>query len=318
MSLNCLSDHELIESTKAALQKSREAEVEVLRHFCEIERRRLWIHVDSIYEYLCRTFNLTSDQVYPRLQAMRLMSDIPEIEQKLTTGELVITNVLKAHQIFRAEAKKRRVTVSEKRSVLSALENVSTRNADKVLAQKYPASHKLPEKIKPVSPNRNLLQYYVDDETLAEIEKLKSRYSHQMPGGQMGDLMKILIRIANRQPEPKPRKSRKAEACVSTEVDPKSAHRFVADLRDSSTARSRHIPADVQREMEKSRSKGCQYVSPSGEVCGSHHFLQRDHIHEFSRGGSNTLENLRWLCGFHNRSREPRGRFETRRGARKM
>jgi hypothetical protein len=34
--------------------------------------------------------------------------------------------------------------------------------------------------------------------------------------------------------------------------------------------------------------------------------VQMDHIHEFSKGGSNAAENLQWLCGFHNRYR-----FET-------
>jgi hypothetical protein len=281
MTLNNLSDKDLIESAKKALEKSRQAEVDVLRHFREIEVRRLWIHVNSLYEYLSRTFNLTGDQVYPRLQAMRLMTDIPEIEEKLEIGALNITNVLKAHQVFRSEAKRREITSSEKHSVLAALENISTRSADKVLAEKYPTSHRLPEKIKPVSAGRNLLQFYVDDKSLSEIEKLKAKFSHQMPGGKMEDLIKLLIQMANRQPKPKDLKRAKAP----------------------SKTRSRYITADVRRKMENLRAQGCGHLDPSGNRCGSHYFLQRDHIHEFSRGGSSAIENLRWRCGFHNRNR---------------
>jgi hypothetical protein len=123
----------------------------------------------------------------------------------------------------------------------------------------------------------------VDDETLKRIEEQKAKFSHQMPSGRMEDLIKILIRLANRQPEPRKR------VTIQT--------------------RSRNIPSEVKREMEKSRHNGCTHVDKvTGQRCGSKHFLQMDHIHEYSQGGSNEVENLNWLCGFHNRYR-----FETSR-----
>jgi hypothetical protein len=283
MSLKQLDNKQLIESTKHALQMSREAEVEVLRHFREIEVRRLWVHAGTLYKYLSCTFHLTDDQVYPRLQAMRLMNAIPEVEQKLEDGQLSVTNALKAHQVFKAESKQRQVPLEEKRQVLASLENMSTRAAEKVLAEKYPMTQRPPEKIKPVAQNQNLIQFYVDDQTLQELENLMAKYSHQMPGGKMGDLVKILIQIERRQPQPRKRVTIKT--------------------------RSRFIAAEVKREMEKTRHKGCCYVDPnSGVCCGSQHFLQLDHIHEYSRGGLNEVQNLRWLCGFHNRNRGETGR----------
>jgi hypothetical protein len=287
MSLKHLNNEELIASTERALEIARGAEVEVLRHFQEIEERGLWTDAGSIYKYIARRFNLTGDQIYPRLQAMRLMRSIPEVELKLESGQLSVTNALKAHQVFAAESKQRSVSLEERRDVIANLENLSTKEADKVLAEKFPNSKMLPEKIKPVAKNKNLIQFYVDDETLKEIEEQKAKFSHQMPSGKMGDLVKILIRIANRQPTPR------------------------ASGRVTLKKHSRYIPAEVKREMEKSRHHGCSHVdAKSGEACGSKHFLQMDHIEEHSRGGSNDLENLRWLCGFHNRHR-----FETSRRA---
>jgi hypothetical protein len=74
-------------------------------------------------------------------------------------------------------------------------------------------------------------------------------------------------------------------------------------LSDVSTREaSRHIQAEVKREMEKTRHLGCDHIDPdTGERCGSKHFLQMDHIHEYSQGGLNEVHNLHWLCGFHNR-----------------
>jgi len=49
------------------LQQARGAELEVLRHFREIEARRLWVHADSLYSFIKLRFALTDDQIYPRL-----------------------------------------------------------------------------------------------------------------------------------------------------------------------------------------------------------------------------------------------------------
>lgn len=285
MSLKHLNNRELIESTKSALKAACEAEVEVLRHFQEIEARKLWTGSGSLYKYLGHMFVLTADQIYPRLQAMRLMRAIPEVEQKLELGDLSVTNALKAQQAFTAEAKQRLVSVEEKREVLESLSRASTKEADRLLAEKYPESKRPPEKIKPVGGNRNLIQFYVDDETLKEIEELKAKYSHQMPSGQMEDLIKIFIQKERREVR--------------------------ARKRVTIKTRSRHIPAQVKRELEKTRHLGCDHVDEtSGERCGLKHFLQLDHLHEYSQGGLNEAHNLHWLCGFHNRHR-----FKTRSGA---
>lgn len=287
MSLKHLDNKELIASTKSALKASCEAEVEVLRHFQEIEERKLWTQAGSLYKYIELTFGLTSDQIYPRLKAMRLMRAIPEVEQKLEEGLLSVTNALKAQQVFAAESKERTVSLEEKREVIESLSNASTKEADKLLALKYPETKKLPEKVKPVAKNQNLIQFYVDDNTLKEIEELKARFSHQMPSGKMEDLLKILIEHAKCKPSPSSKK------------------------RTTIKTRSRHIPAEVKREMEKTRHLGCNHKDEStNKRCGSKHFLQMDHIHEYSRGGLHVLENLQWLCGFHNRHR-----FETRSSA---
>lgn len=283
MQLKHLTDQELITSTERALVAMREGEVNVLRHFNEIEERRLWVEAGSLYKFIERTFALTADQIYPRLQAMRLMRAIPEVEIKLEQGELTVTNALKAHQAFQTESKQRVVPLSEKREVLKSLENSSAKDADKRLAQKYPNSKKSVEKVKPVAPNQNLIQFYVDDETLKEIEDMKARFSHQMPSGKMQDLLKTLIQIAKREVTPR------KHVTIKT--------------------RSRHIPAEVKREMEKTRHLGCNYLDANtGERCASKHFLQVDHLKPYSLGGTHELENLQWLCGFHNRHRFETGR----------
>ena len=65
--------------------------------------------------------------------------------------------------------------------------------------------------------------------------------------------------------------------------------------------RSRYIPRSV-RDKVYTRDKGrCTFVSHGGRRCGSTWDLQIDHIVPFARGGDNSPDNLRLLCGEHNR-----------------
>ncbi len=65
--------------------------------------------------------------------------------------------------------------------------------------------------------------------------------------------------------------------------------------------RSRCI-SPVVRDTVFTRDKNrCTYVGKTGERCHTTHGLQIDHIVPFARGGRNTADNLRLLCGRHNR-----------------
>ena len=65
--------------------------------------------------------------------------------------------------------------------------------------------------------------------------------------------------------------------------------------------RSRHIPAPV-RDAVFTRDEGrCTYSASNVVRCEATAHLQIDHIQPFCRGGEHTLENLRVLCGKHNR-----------------
>jgi 5-methylcytosine-specific restriction endonuclease McrA len=61
------------------------------------------------------------------------------------------------------------------------------------------------------------------------------------------------------------------------------------------------IPAHVKRAVWKRDRGCCQWRLPNGEICGSRTRLQFDHIEPRALGGESTVENVRLLCGPHNR-----------------
>ncbi|MCB9462069.1 MAG: HNH endonuclease [Candidatus Eisenbacteria bacterium] len=72
----------------------------------------------------------------------------------------------------------------------------------------------------------------------------------------------------------------------------------------SARSRSRHIPVKTRDVVFRRDGGRCTYVGPSGVRCDARVFLQYDHVLRFSDGGGHGSDNLRLLCGRHNRRRE--------------
>ena len=67
---------------------------------------------------------------------------------------------------------------------------------------------------------------------------------------------------------------------------------------------TRTIPAAVRRHIWIRDGGRCTYRDPeSGRCCGSMHLVQIDHVQPYAMGGAASVENLRLLCGAHNRDR---------------
>ena len=61
----------------------------------------------------------------------------------------------------------------------------------------------------------------------------------------------------------------------------------------------RRIPPHVRREVWRRDGGCCQWRLASGDICGSTHALQLDHLVPLARGGESSPANLRVLCAAH-------------------
>ncbi len=64
---------------------------------------------------------------------------------------------------------------------------------------------------------------------------------------------------------------------------------------------SRHVPDGVRDEIFVRDGGQCTFVGPDGTRCQCEKGLQVDHIQPFAAGGAHHPDNLRLLCGAHNR-----------------
>src|SRR6476620_6168878 len=106
MKLHALSDKELLKSTKALVARERTLLTEILHHLREVERRRLFSELgrQSLFDYAVRELGYSEDQAYRRINAMRLLKEMPQIEGKIADGSLTLSSLSVAGSMFKAEA----------------------------------------------------------------------------------------------------------------------------------------------------------------------------------------------------------------------
>jgi 5-methylcytosine-specific restriction endonuclease McrA len=68
----------------------------------------------------------------------------------------------------------------------------------------------------------------------------------------------------------------------------------------------KYISVKVKRAVFARANHCCELVHSDGRRCGSKFQLQTDHRIPLACGGTNDFENLRALCGVHNRSEAER------------
>jgi len=78
---------------------------EVLWHLREVEQRRLYSArgFSSLFEYAVKDLAYSEGAAFRRINAMRLLKDLPEVEQSLKEGRVTLTTLSSVQSYARAE-----------------------------------------------------------------------------------------------------------------------------------------------------------------------------------------------------------------------
>lgn len=214
MNLHELSDKALDENTVTLVKHERELLSRVLVHLREIERRRLFSELgyQSLFDYAVRRLGYSEDQAYRRISAMRLLKEIPQIQEKLERGTLNLSHVGIAQRFFRNEGHS--LTCEQKIELFEKMENTSKRNAEKLTFALSALPFQPIEAIRQVSPRDIELRFTAKEELLDKIQILKGLLAHSHPNISLEDLFDKLCELAlnkwhpaRQKPRAKPKKS---------------------------------------------------------------------------------------------------------------
>lgn len=272
MTLKDLSDDVLIERLKKLVREERELLMSVLHHLREVERRRLFskFQCASLFAYAVTELKYSESQAERRISAMRLLWDVPpkdtpQIEAKITSGRLTLTNLVLAQTLFSKEKKAgRQMTAETKLTVLSQLENQTTRSAEKIVCGISPEM---------AARKKELHFNLIDDDRLREkLLRLKGHYAHTQPSMNLTELLHRLC-------------DEKLEAI--NKLNTPSAPR----VKSKNPAPPTHAasPTEIRRLVWQRDQGRCSN-------CRSTFALEIDHRLPKALGGPLTLENARLLC----------------------
>ncbi len=298
------ADQKLIDETDNAVQAEREATVRVLKNFIEIDRRRIFAVYGkgSFKEFVMSRYNFSEDETWRRINAMKLLREVPEVEEKMESGSISMTHLGVAQSLFKHESKKhdRTFTPEEKLEVLEKMENTSTREAQRMaFSMASSPMFEVQDKIRPVGADTIEIKFAAPSELEQKLERLKGLLAHSHPKITMADLIDKLCDLGVEQWDParKVVKARKSHAAPRPETDSEIDAGAGSPPRTEIDAEV-EVAAEPVRERIAAQLKRAVWLRDNSRCCncGSSHALQIDHCQPVAFGGESTLENLRLLC----------------------
>lgn len=267
MNLKRLTDDELLTNTERLVQEEREQLTMILHHLREVDLRRLFakLKYPSLHVYAVRHLKYSDDQAYRRISAMRLIKDMPEVEEQIASGELSLTNASKAQSFFRREKSQ----PQKKKEILKKLHNKSTREADRELVKEQTVVAMPLEREKVVSDDMVQISCLTSNTTLGKIQRLKGLLAHKTPNMSTGDLLGILCDLGLKHLDPQ--------------------NKIPALPKKSCDINQRRATVELKTKIWKEANSECTN-------CGSVYALEEDHRLAFALGGKTTAENMRLLC----------------------
>lgn len=304
--LTHLTDAQLLTDTQSLAAEERRLMTEVLHHLFEINRRRLFAirGFKSLFDYATRELGYSDAAALRRIAAMRVICECPEVEEKIQSGRLTLSNVAEAQKHFQTEKKlERPLSLDEKREVLESLEGKSSRQAEKELLSRssQPLSISHPDRVKPVSETHSEVRFVADESLLKLLEQMKGLLAHKNPNPTMAEVISEMAQLSLEKLRPKAPSPKKNSGVGAGSRQPET-DQPEADQKEKK-APSRYVPAEVRRAVYHRDEGRCSYIdSVTGRKCESEFALEYDHLQPFASGGKSTAENLALRCRQHNQA----------------
>lgn len=284
MNLRKLNDDQIIFGLHSEIKKEKQTTANVVRYIDEVDRRKLYLNYKctSIFQYLLTVEKYDNSSAQRRIDAMKLLRQLPEIEMDLEKGSINLTQTAQFTTLVREKEKTvGKLELEQKRELVDAIRGKTTAQTQVLLCQLLEIEPKQLEKAKPQAEESVRREATFTKEQEAILQQVREQFSHVHINPSFADLVMAMAEIVLKKPN-------------ST---------FAAKVKSENP---RYIADKIKAKLLKEQ-KGCQWEHAPGELCGSRFQLQVDHIVPVYKGGTNDVENLQLLCAQHNRLKYRQG-----------
>ncbi|QLY24459.1 HNH endonuclease [Bdellovibrio sp. KM01] len=327
MNLKFLNKIELDERMKTLAQRERDLLHDVLLTIKEIDSRKTYLELGfgSLFDYLVKGVGYSEGSAQRRIDAARLIREIPAVADKIQSGELKLNQISlvqkAAREIFKNQSVK--VTAEQKLQVFEDLCGKSHSESQFQVAAFFelPVVQSAQQKVQADESVR--VEFTLSKESFEKIKRAQELLSHSLNTQDLGQFLEYLSEKVIRQKTGLNNQNRTSstpgnisfvgiETFVNssnttttnisvTEIDD-SASLSSADAISTATVAARKTPALKNVKQLKNQQQCCQYIDPgTGRRCESKWLPQVDHKQSRWAGGNHQLENLQILCAGHNR-----------------
>lgn len=291
MDLHQLKDAQLLTETKRLVENERDVLTKILHHLREIDKRKLYVDLGypSLFEYAVKELQYSEGQAGRRIQAMRLVKEIPQLEKSIASGELSLTNISQAQSLFRSMAKENpsnALPIREKISIINSLKNKSSREGQKELVKLQPNLFKAQERERVFADDMTEVRFVMTEELKRKLERVKALLGTKAINMNYAELFSEMAELSARSLEENKFGKKRVQAAAST---PSPEPEPAKPGPSGSTKNSRYIPKAVQHYVWQRDLGRCS-------KCGSQKNLNIDHVKPVALGGKSEPTNLRLLC----------------------
>ncbi len=265
---------------------------EILNHIILFQKvgGYLKLGYSSMHQYLTRALGYSDDMSYRRLKAAQLMQEVPEIEDKLKSGELNLTQAVLVQKSVETAQKENgtKVTKEKKEKLIKAIKKVNNYETKSILASELNLIPQSEDRVLPQSNNTVRVELNLTKEQYEKLKLVQSLLSHKIPDQNLASVLDYLM-------------NQEVNKNSFTKNSMTRGFSVVQKNDEPLPKKTRYIPITVKQELFKRAQGYCEFVGKDGVRCQSRYKLQIDHFKiPFSQGGKNSTENCKILCTNHN------------------
>ncbi len=137
---NNISDQELESRFKILIVRERKMLHLILQYTLEIERRKLYLKkaYPTLRDYLVKEIGYSGGSAQRRIDAIRLMNQVPELSSKIEDGKVNLSQIALLTQGIKQKESETQAKIAPevKKEILKDLENKNGSESQRLVAQK--------------------------------------------------------------------------------------------------------------------------------------------------------------------------------------